>query len=132
MVSFKMHFVLIDLNLGTSTVPVASGETSRKRTADEEPDADVPSASRRRRSTNTDPSYIRPTFPACCANGSFSNFLTHPLTDWAFQYTVSVYNTSTLNSVPAAGGFRSFSLSVLVNCTLLPDSGSSDTALYTG
>ncbi|KAK6109836.1 Ring finger domain family protein [Brugia pahangi] len=54
----------------TSTVPATSGETSRKRTADVEPAADVPSASRRRRNANTDASsYIRPTFPSCCVNG---------------------------------------------------------------
>ncbi|VDK86401.1 unnamed protein product [Litomosoides sigmodontis] len=54
----------------TSTVPATSGETSRKRTADVEPTADVPSASRRRRNANTDASsYIRPAFPSCCVNG---------------------------------------------------------------
>uniref|UniRef100_A0A915PXR1 RING-type domain-containing protein n=1 Tax=Setaria digitata TaxID=48799 RepID=A0A915PXR1_9BILA len=54
----------------TSTVPTTSGETSRKRTADVESAADVPSASRRRRNANTDASsYIRPTFPSCCVNG---------------------------------------------------------------
>ncbi|VDN04526.1 unnamed protein product [Thelazia callipaeda] len=54
----------------TSTVPVTSAETSRKRTADEEEPADVPSASRRRRIASTDTSsYIGPTFPNCCANG---------------------------------------------------------------
>uniref|UniRef100_A0A1I7VBI5 RING-type domain-containing protein n=1 Tax=Loa loa TaxID=7209 RepID=A0A1I7VBI5_LOALO len=56
--------------LKTSTVTATSGETSRKRTADVEPAADVPSASRRRRNANTDASsYIRPTFPSCCVNG---------------------------------------------------------------
>lgn len=55
----------------TSTVPATAGETSRKRTADVEPTADVPSASRRRRNANTDASsYIRPAFPSCCVNGS--------------------------------------------------------------
>ncbi|CAG9530522.1 unnamed protein product [Cercopithifilaria johnstoni] len=60
----------------TSTVPATSGETSRKRTADVEPTADVPSASRRRRNANTDASsYIRPTFPSCCVNGSSYLFI---------------------------------------------------------
>uniref|UniRef100_A0A0R3RJA7 RING-type domain-containing protein n=1 Tax=Elaeophora elaphi TaxID=1147741 RepID=A0A0R3RJA7_9BILA len=62
--------VIGEMSKETSSVPATSGETSRKRTADVEPTADVPSASRRRRSANTDASsYIRPTFPSCCVNG---------------------------------------------------------------
>ncbi|KHN85276.1 RING finger protein 38 [Toxocara canis] len=54
----------------SQAVPVAPSETSRKRPADE-PAADVPSASRRRRGTNPDSSaFMRPSFPStCCVNG---------------------------------------------------------------
>lgn len=52
------------------TLPTARTEGSRKRPADE-PSADVPSVSRRRRANNSDSSqFVRPSFPStCCVNG---------------------------------------------------------------